>query len=357
MPNRNHNINTDQKLKALKPSKQKYNATITLPNIIGGSLLVQVNPGGAKTFYCRYRFDSRQHELKLGKYPSCSLKEAVIKHNDYIELVHQGINPKDHIAEETAKSLADPLMEDIFNNWLESYSRDETRKPDSVRKHKWRWATYLTKHLSHLKVSSVKRQHLSAALDNVRKNSREETRKSMTTLNHLMRFAQSRGYIEDNPCLAMRPKDFNASPVEPRQRWLNLEEIMNLWQYLENGEHKLSLTTKTAIKLAILTGARRAEITGMQVSELNLERGTWTLPAARSKNGKAHVFYLGDLGKSLISQLLKVDKKYVFRSPKDQNSPFSPYTVTRAIQGISQALKVERFTVHDFRRSAATNWA
>lgn len=357
MPNRNQHINTDQKLKALKPSQQKYTATITLPTIIGGSLLVQVNPGGSKTFYCRYRFEGRQHELKLGKYPSCSLKAAVIKHNDYIELVHQGVNPKDHIAEQTAKILADPLMDDIFDNWLASYSRDETRKPECAKKHAWRWKTYLTTHLGHFKVSSVKRQQLSAALDNVRKNSREETRKAMTTLRHVMRFAQSRGYIEDNPCFALLPKDFNASPVEPRQRWMNLEEIQKLWEYLEYGEHKLSLTTKTAIKLAILTGARRAEITGMTVSELNLERGTWTLPAARSKNGKAHVFYLGELGISLINQLLKQDKKYVFRSSKDQNLPLRPDTFTQAVQRISQTLDIERFTVHDFRRSAATNWA
>lgn len=357
MPNRNRYINTDQKLRALKASAQKYNATISLPTIIGGSLLVQVNPGGSKTFYCRYRFDNRQHELKLGKYPSCSLKDAVIKHNDYIELVHQGVNPKTFLAEQASKNLAEPLMEDLFDTWLESYSRDKTRKPSCTTKHKWRWNKYLKQYLGHHKINSVKRQQISAALDNVRKHSREETRKSMTTLNHVMRFAQSRGYIEENPCLALRPKDFNASPVEPRQRWLNLNELHKLWYYLDHGDNKISQQTKSAIQLAILTGARRTEITDMKVSELNLQKGIWTLPGSRSKNGKSHIYFLGSLAKSIIKQHIKDDKKFVFRAPKDDDRPLSQHTITQAMNRASQALDIDHFTLHDLRRSAATNWA
>ena len=46
------------------------------------------------------------------------------------------------------------------------------------------------------------------------------------------------------------------------------------------------------IKLLILTGCRRQEIGGMCWSEFNFEQGTWTLPASRSKNGRAHTLPL-----------------------------------------------------------------
>jgi integrase len=42
----------------------------------------------------------------------------------------------------------------------------------------------------------------------------------------------------------------------------------------------------------MLTGARPSEVGGMCWSELNLDAGTWDLPAARSKNHRAHCLRL-----------------------------------------------------------------
>lgn len=357
MTNRTKRINTDQQVKSLKPCSEKYSVTVALPTIIGGSLIIQVNPGGTKTFYCRYRFDGKQHELKVGRYPSSSLKHAVIIHNEYIELVDLGINPKEHLAEKAAKASAEPLMSELFDSWHDSYSRNESISKSCAKAHKWRWEKYLLTDLGNMKVNDVKRKHLAITLDKVRKNSQEETRKSMTTLSYLMRFAQSRGYIEDDPTLGLRPKDFQASPSEPRQRWLCMAEISQLWKYLDNTDNKLSLEVKTAIKLAILTGARRSEIARMEISELDLQKGIWTLPASRSKNGKAHIYHLHTLSQKLINELIKPDKKYLLSSPKNRDKSINPNTLTRAVDRISTNAKIESFTFHDLRRSAATNWA
>jgi integrase len=357
MTNRTKRINTDQQVKSLKPCSEKYSVTVALPTIIGGSLIIQVNPGGTKTFYCRYRFDGKQHELKVGRYPSRSLKDAVIIHNVHIELVDIGINPKERLAEEAAKASSEPLMSELFYFWHESYSRNDSISPSCAKAHKWRWEKYLFSELGHMRVINVKRKHLAIGLDSVSKSSKEETRKCMTTLNYLMRFAQSRGFIEDNPCLGLSPKDFQASPSEPRQRWLSMAEISQLWNYLDNTENKISLEVKTAIKLAILTGARRSELARMEISELDLQKGIWTLPASRSKNGKAHVYHLHTLSQKLINELIKPDKKYLLSSPKKFGQSLSPYTLTRAVNRISTNTKMESFTFHDLRRSAATNWA
>lgn len=311
MTSRKKRINTDQQVKNLKPCTKKYSVTVSLPTIIGCSLILQVNSGGTKTFYSRYRFNGKQNEIKVGRYPSTSLKDAVIIHNEYIELVQLKINPKDHLAEIAAQASAEPLMSELFDSWHDSYSRNESISKSCAKAHKWRWLKYLFSELGHMKVINVKRKHIAIALDIVSKNSKEETRKCMTTLNYLMRFSQSRGFIEDNPCLGLSPKDFQASPSEPRQRWLCMAEICQLWKYLDNTDNKLSLEVKTAIKLAILTGARRSELARMEISELDLQKGIWTLPASRSKNGKTHIYHLHTLSQKLINELIKPGKKYL----------------------------------------------
>jgi integrase len=53
----------------------------------------------------------------------------------------------------------------------------------------------------------------------------------------------------------------------------------------------------------ILTGQRRSEVAEMKWSEINLERATWTIPAARSKNGQSHEVPLSASAMSLLKSL------------------------------------------------------
>jgi integrase len=53
-------------------------------------------------------------------------------------------------------------------------------------------------------------------------------------------------------------------------------------------EASLGLGTYGAgVRLLALTGARRSEVFGMQWAEIDLASKTWTLPAARAKNGSS----------------------------------------------------------------------
>lgn len=85
------------------------------------------------------------------------------------------------------------------------------------------------------------------------------------------------GITESNPVIATPDPGRPAS----RERVLSDEELVAIWRASGDDDHG------RIVKLLILTGARRGEIGGMCWRELDAGVGNWTLPAARSKNGKA----------------------------------------------------------------------
>ena len=68
----------------------------------------------------------------------------------------------------------------------------------------------------------------------------------------------------------------------------------------------------------MVTLQRRAEVTGMALSEIDREKRLWLLPPERTKNRRAHVVPLSPLALELIDLALSVrnaESDYVFPSP------------------------------------------
>lgn len=202
-----------------------------------------------------------------------------------------------------------------------------------------------------------------------RKGIKEETRKALTTLNLMLDYGLTRHAIEHNPARMLKPKDFAASATRSRDRALSIPELRTLWSTLDQATEArkgiaktstLSIIAATAIKLLVLTGARRGEVAGMRWDELNFEAGAWTLPSNRTKNRKQHVIYLGELALALIETLkpLTGNTLFVFNTGRNTGHIHTD-SLTTAINRLKKSAplnELKPFTIHDLRRSAATAW-
>ena len=356
-------ITTDTQIRSLKPGKIPYTRTIQSSKLDKGSLLLIVNPGGKKSFKTRYRYDGKQKGFNIGSYPSTSLAEAVKRHNEAMEALDAGHDPKIYFAHKLADLKNKIDIHQLFEKWLEAKKTDKNLSPQTISRHKWRWEKYLKDELAILQVDATQRQHLTNTLEKIRKKSKEESRKSLSTLNMMFNYAVSMGYIRDNPLLGIRANDLGLQASKPRNRWLNLSELKKLWKYLDDSKNKISAQSRIAIKIAILTGSRRTEITQMEWSELDFESQKWTIPPHKAKNKIEHEVFLSDLSISLLEQIKKItgDSKYVFASPQKASKgidvPLGKDVLSRVIHKHRDELKIPEFTFHDLRRSAATNWA
>jgi integrase len=111
--------------------------------------------------------------------------------------------------------------------------------------------------------------------------------------------------------------------------------------------------------MAAVTLQRGGEIVGMRWAEINRAARTWLIPAERMKGGKAHLVPLSDMAMELLDEAAVVapdGSEFVFASPRqEEGNHIDRGAFTRAMNRLVEALKIERATPHDLRRTGATN--
>lgn len=139
-------------------------------------------------------------------------------------------------------------------------------------------------------------------------------------------------------------------PETPRSRKLSLLEIEWFLKALVDEERWV----QRGMLLWLLTAARRSEVArAKSVEQID---GVWTIPGERSKNGVAHSIALGPWGLSLFASnhewLFPADR---MEGPRNNSIWYKARDRLVARMSAIAGRPVERFTPHDFRRTARSN--
>jgi integrase len=133
-----------------------------------------------------------------------------------------------------------------------------------------------------------------------------------------------------------------------RDRVLSDKELRTIWKANED----LGWPFSPAIKLLILTGARRGEIGDLRWSEIDQDAKAISLAGERTKNGEPHTIPLSNAALTLIKDLPRIaGSELVFTT--NGKTPVSGWSKAKR-QLDSAADKMPNWTVHDIRRTVAT---
>ena len=107
------------------------------------------------------------------------------------------------------------------------------------------------------------------------------------------------------------------------------------------------------VQFLALTGQRREEVAQMRWSEIDEATRTWSIPASRSKNGKAHIVHLSNEAWSIIASHRGGPNQYVFESTR--RTHFQTFgTAKRELDGLSE---IQGWRLHDLRRTVVSGMA
>lgn len=136
-----------------------------------------------------------------------------------------------------------------------------------------------------------------------------------------------RRYISENPLAGL------SKPVSaPRTRVLTDDELRKIWYSAEGHFGNI-------VKLAILTGQRRGELSELKPQYVSGD--LCTLPGTLTKNHRQHCFPIGKMAQEVLA--------------KFEYKPFTNWSQAKAT--LDKASGTNGWTVHDIRRTVATNMA
>jgi integrase len=296
-----------------------------------------------KTYVAQYRAHGRTRRMKVGAVEKLSPDEARKAARKILAKVEVGHDPQ---AEKATRRQQD-------GHTLVAVAADYLKaKQGVVRRNTYReLVRYLTgahfKPLHAMPIDQITRRDVATRLTKITAESGSiSAARARSAMSSLYTWALGHGLAEINPVVGtLKPQD-----AVPRERVLSGPELAAIWRTCGDGAFA------TTVKLLILTGARRSEIGGMRWSEIDMETGTWTLPAARSKNRRAHTLPLPPMALDIIAAVPRMvgrDQLFGERSARG----FTKWEAAKHKLDARLGDKVSAWNLHDLRRTAATRMA
>ena len=232
-------------------------------------LQIRVTDTSAKTFSVYRRIKGGQPErVTLGRFPVMTIEQARKLASRVNAEIEEGANP----AQIKRVKKGELTFAELFSEYGERHG---------IKKLSWRTDQSLySNHLqgiAPLKLATIKRETLSRLMSNM-----EKAGLAGATLNNVRALISSVfgraiewGYATTNPVFGVKTR----SKVK-RDRFLQSDELPRFFQSLAEEQN---VTLRDYILLALLTGARRANLLGMRWTEVNLKESVWRIPV--TKNG------------------------------------------------------------------------
>jgi integrase len=383
-------IRTELQLSNLHSEPTRYD----VPIAASPGLVVRVFPSGKKSFRWTRSAGYSPRVITYGSFPDLSLADAVRGHEAAKTRQQNGEVVITHAA--TVNELADLFYEKRLRPHLRS--ADHVRRIIEV---------HILAHIGDRKITSLNPQTCTGLIDRLVEQGKEAHAKTvLARLKQMLDFAVARGLLEASPAISLKTSDMGIH-LTPRQRALSGEEIAAFFQALD-CHRRLSLQTKLAFRLLLLSGVRTGELLKAQWENVDFEGAVWTIPPSDQKLTKkreanarpfvvplsaqalelfqeakhlsgASVFVFGTASKTgrLDDKVLGHALRRMFESGKLEMAPFHPHDLRRTCRTHLSALRIpphiaerclnhslgkilETYDTFDFveeRREAMQRWA
>jgi integrase len=278
-------------------------------------LTFRITKEGSRSFSITYRFANKKARYTLGSVnKGMDLSAARDAARDAFELIRRGIDPRAAKAEAAAAvaTAHATTFGGVADEYLKRYVEKNTR-PKTQRETKRILDVDVKPVWGKRPISSITRADVAALLGTIgdkrkgkqaRHGGEVQQNRTLTRLGTLFNWAVEKGYISTSPVAGMK-KNY---AEKPRDRALTDQELVWFWK----GCEQLEWPWQQIFRLLLLTAQRRAEVGTMEWSELDLGKRVWTIPPAKSKNGKEHYVALAES----VVQILAPLRKEAGRDPK-----------------------------------------
>jgi len=277
-------------------------------------------------------------------------KAARKKAGEVKDKIAEGIDPgvEKKAARAAALVPANDLVEVVAKQFVSHYAkrqlkastaRDVERILDKEIVDLWRGR----------RLSMISRADVHGLLDDiVDRGSPISANRTRSWAHRMGSWAIERGLIDANPFAGIKAP----AAETPRDRVLSDDELKAVWQAAD----ALEPVYAGLIKLLILTGQRRCEVSELGWQEIDLDARLWTLPAARAKNSIEHSIPLPDAAVEILKARQRIAGSDLVFTLTGRNPIRGTQTVKRRIDALMPP-DIQPWVLHDIRRTVASGMA
>jgi integrase len=315
----------------------------------GRGLWLEVHPSGRKTWRFRYTLRKRASTVNLGHHPWMSLADARKRRDELAAAIRDGLSPAEQKQREKLAQERDTTLQAFAERYLQEVVARYRRDVGPMRRY---FERDVFPALGGKLLTRIEPDELRDLIFTRRESGKPRAALAIRALlKRMWDYAIVCNVTERNP-LAAIPAKYVAA-VKSRSRALKPVEIAAFLTALDAARIRDDL--KAALRLVLLTMVRKGELRLARWDEFDLERGEWHIPEAHSKT-LAQIVYLPRQAVEILTALKNrrlPGQNCVFPARNALDTPMSANTLNVALACVP--VKIEHFTVHDLRRTAATN--
>jgi integrase len=301
---------------------------------------VRVNPTN-KQWVVQYRANGKTRRETIGRVERITLDDARKRARASMAKAQLGADPQAEKAQERAR--ASITLDAVATRYLAGAK--ERLRPSSYEDAE----RYLKRHLAPLgplPLHKIARANVAARLGEIAEHhGLFASNRARATLSALFAWAMGEGLADTNPVIGTN----KATEEVSREHVLTDAELVAVWKACRDDDYG------RVVRLLILTGQRREEVAGLTLSELDQGAALWTIPKARSKNGREQEVPLSPAALEILRAAPRRDGRPLLFS--EGSGGFSGWSKAKTAldKRIADAgVKVRPWRLHDLRRTAAT---
>lgn len=313
-------------------------------------LCLCVTSSGAKVFYLYRKIDGRPERIRLGSFPDISIDEARDGARVRKGKIALGINP----ADERRAARGAMMLGELFDHYLDSHAKHHKKTWEGDQK---QFDRYFGKPAERQQPDDEPVPFPGWRVRRVDKITTDDVKTLHT------RIGSQHGKYSANRMLALLSCLFNNAGLpnptkgvkrfreQPRERFMDADELQRFWKALDDDEDKMFADF---FRLCLYTLTRRANVQAMAWRDVNFGRREWTVAGETTKNGDPLVVSLTDQAMAVLQRRWTERTEgdaYVFPSHGASGHITEPKFAWKRI--IARA-KITNLRIHDLRHTGAS---
>jgi integrase len=329
---------TDNLLRKL-PTPEQGNK-ITYDDAVKG-FGVRVTAAGGRAFILNYRrkLDGRERRYTIGNHPDWSTTAAREEAKRLKRLVDGGNDPVGEQEEKRAAATVADLCARFERDYL---SRN---RPSTQRVYRQQIATDILPAFGKTKVAAVSHADIDGFHHRLSARAPTHANRTVAVLSRMFNLAIRWGWRSDNPC-----KGVERNQENKRHRYLTGAEMSRLSAALAELADQ---SAANAVRLLLLTGARRGELLAAKWADVDLEASVWIKPASTTKQAALHRVPLSAAAVQLLTGMQAQagdDAEWIFPARGGGHRPH----INEAWIRVRKAAKLPGVRLHDLRHTYAS---